>query len=217
MELVTYRKYKSEEEASALLELLKLDNIEYSIENIASAVDITFTGGTGLEDKIAIKLQSSDFEKVDSLLNQVAVESFDLVDEDHYLFDFTDDELLEVLENYNEWSKTDYVLAQDLLKKRGKGVSDEKVQALKEKKIAALSKAEKGHKGWLIFGFISAVLGGFLGIFIGYHHFKFKKSIPTGERVYAYDAETRKTGLRIFYIGMIALLFWLFLFIVGLN
>jgi hypothetical protein len=217
MELVTYRKYKTEEEAIELIDLLKSNDIDCHVENISSSFDITFTGGTGLEDKIAIKLKTSDFEKADNLLHRIASENIDLVDKDHYLFDFSDDELFEILENYNEWGKTDYVLAQKLLKERGKDISDEQVQELKNKKNTELRQPEKGHKGWLIFGFISAVLGGLLGIFIGYHHFKFKKSIPTGEKVYAYDAETRKTGLRIFYVGMIAFILWLIVWLLDFK
>ena len=209
MEFVTYKKYKKEEEAIDLVDLLKSNDIDYQIENISSPVDITFTGGTELEDKIAIKLKSADFEKADSVLNKIATDNIDLVDKDHYLFDFSDDELLEILENYNEWGETDFILAQKILNDRGKNISNEKVQELKDKKIAELRKPEKGHKGWLIFGFISAIFGGLLGIFIGYHHFRFKKSIPTGEKVYAYDTETRRTGLRIFYIGIASLVIWI--------
>ncbi|MCK4663414.1 MAG: hypothetical protein KAT68_11150 [Bacteroidales bacterium] len=217
MELVTYRKYRTEEEAIALIDILKYNDIEYYIENISPAVDITFTGGTELEDKIAIKLKSTDFEKIDSLLSKIATDNIDMVDKDHYLFDFSDDELFEILGNYNEWSKTDFVLAQKILNERGKDISDEKVQELKNKKISELRQPEKGHKGWLIFGFVSAILGGLLGIFIGYHHFKFKKSIPTGEKVYAYDTETRRTGLRIFYIGLIAFIFWIIIWILDFK
>lgn len=211
MEFMTYKKFKTEEEAIDLVDLLKSNAIDYQVENISSPVDITFTGGTELEDKIAIKLKSADFEKAEILLNKIAANSIDLIDKDHYLFDFSDNELFEILENYNEWSETDFILAKKILHDRGKNISNEKVQELKDKKIAELKKPEKGHKGWLIFGFISAILGGLLGIFIGYHHFKFKKSIPTGEKVYAYDTETRRTGLRIFYIGIASLVFWIVL------
>lgn len=217
MEIVTYRKYKTEEEAISLIELLKAYDIEHYVENISPAVDITFTGGMGLEDKIAIKLKSIDFVRVDTLLSKIATDNIDLVDKDHYLFDFSDNELFEIIENYNEWGNTDFILAQKILRDRGKGISDEKVQELKNKKNAELRQPEKGHKGWLIFGFITAILGGLLGIFIGYHHFKFKKSIPTGEKVYAYDTETRRIGLKIFYVGMIVLPIWIVIWVLNLK
>jgi len=209
MELVTYRKYGTEEEAIELIELLKSNNIECFVENIVPSVDMTFTGGNELEDKVAVKLKPKDFEKVEDLLSKVATENVDLIDRDHYLYDFTDEELFEVLENFNEWSKTDFLLAQRILKERGKYIAEEQIEELKNKKIAELRMPEKGHRGWLIAGYIFAILGGLLALFIGYHHYKFKKSLPTGERVYAYDAKTRGTGLRIFYIGLISIVFWI--------
>lgn len=217
MEFVTYKKFKSEDESGELIDLLKSNNIEYQIENISSAIDITFTGGTELEDKLALKISSSDFEKVDSLLKKIAIENIDLVEKGYYLYDFSNEELIEILENFNDWSNTDLVLAHKILNDRGIDITNEKVQELKGKKIAELRKPEKGHKGWLIFGFVSAILGGFLGIFIGYHHFKFKKSIPTGEKLYAYDIETRKTGLYIFITGVIALLIWVIIWMLGFK
>jgi hypothetical protein len=195
-----------------LLDLLKSNNIEYQIENIAPSVDITFTGGgEGLQDIIAIKLKSEDFSKVDNLLNDIAIKSLDLIGKDHYLYNFTNDELLEILENYDEWNRSDFALAKKILKDRGKEIAEDKVQELIDKKNAELRKPEKGNKAWLIFGYISAILGGFLGIFIGYYHFSFKKSLPTGEKIYVYDAETRKTGLQIFYIGIVSFVIWIVL------
>ncbi|MCT4602019.1 MAG: hypothetical protein N4A59_03795 [Marinifilum sp.] len=217
MELVTYKKFKTEEESVPLVDILESNDISYHIENIASAVDITFTGGTELEDKIAVKLKAVDFERVDTLFQKIVADNLDLVDKDHYLFDFSNEELYEVLENYNEWSKTDFILAQKILTDRGQNVSNEEAQELRNKKIEKLRKAEKGHRGWLIFGFISAIFGGLLGIFIGYHHFKFKKTIPTGERIYAYDAQTRKRGLHIFYVGIVALIFWIIVWLLDLK
>lgn len=208
MESAIYKKFKSAEEALELLGMLKEADIDYAIENLAPPVDITFTGGNQLEDKIAIKLKLADFEKADHLLRENASESIHLIDKNHYLFDFSDVELIEILKNYDQWSMTDYLLAQKILEERGIDISDEQTQELKDKRIAEFSQPEKGHRGWLIFGFVSAILGGILGIFIGYHHFSFKKTIPTGEKVYAYDSETRSTGFCIFYIGVFAFIIW---------
>ena len=188
MEYLTFRKYKSLEEASVLIDILKSSNVDYQTDNVEATFDITFTGGTELEDKVAIKIKSSDFEKVDQLLENTASKSMNLIDEDHYLYEFTDEELLEVLEEYDKWNKLDYLLAQNILKSRGKEYSKDEIHRLREKRIEELSRPEKGHNGWLIFGYIFAFMGGLLGIFIGHHLYRFKKRLPTGERVYAYDA-----------------------------
>ncbi len=213
MEFVSYRKYKTKEETLFLKDLLISNQIEYYVEDISPAFDITFTGGTELEDKFVIKIKASDFKKVDELLGEIARQNSELLDKNHYLFDFSDDELFEILENYNEWSEADYQSARKILAERGEKISNQKLQELKDIKNAKLRKPEKGHKVWLIFGYISAILGGWLGIFIGYYHFNFKKTIPTGEKIYVFDVKTRKTGLRIFYTGIISFPIWIFLWI----
>lgn len=213
MEVLTYKNFKTEKEANELIEILKSNNIEYQVEYISPTVDTTFIGGTGLDDKIAIKISTYDFEKLDIILNKIATENINLIDKDHYLYDFTNEELYDILENFNEWSNTDFVFAQAILKERGINITDKQINELKHKKIIKLSQPEKGNKGWLIFGFISAIFGGPLGIFIGYHHFIFKKRTPTGVKVYAYDEETRRTGLRIIYMGIIGLAFWIIIWL----
>jgi len=210
MQFVTYKKYRTEEEAYALVDLLELNAISYEIEDISPAFDITFSGGTDLQDKVAIKLKSNDFINVDKLLEKSVAENIELIDKDHYLFDFSNIELFDVLENYNEWCKTDYVLAQKLLNDRGVDISEEKVQKFKNSKNTQLRKEEKGQIGWIIFGFICSLLGGLLGIFIGYYYSSFKRTIPTGERIYVFDINTRKLGLIMFLIGLFSFIIWIF-------
>jgi len=215
MTLVTYRVYKTEEEAIELIDLLNSNDIDCQVENIIPSFDITFTGGTGLDVKIAIKLNPTDFKKADNLLIQIATlatESLDLVNKDYYLFDFSDEELFEILENYNEWSITDYVLALKILNERGRNISNEQVQELKNKKINELRQPEKGKESDLIVGLIFALFGGLIGVIIGYHHYRFKKNIVADgslEKVYAYDTQTRKSGLWILSIALISIIFWL--------
>lgn len=212
MEIVTYKKFKTKADAFELIELLNANGIEYYMEDITASYDMTFTGGAELDDKFVLKLKSTDFEKVDKMLNAIAAENIDLVVKDHYLFDFSDDELYGILEKFNEWSITDVMLAQKILNERGKNVSNESVQEIKNKRIDELRKPEKGHKGWLLFGFVSAFFGGLVGILIGHHHFRSKKTIPTGEKVFTYDAETRKIGLIIFCLGIVAFFIWIIIY-----
>lgn len=209
MEIVTYKKFKTKADAFELIELLNANGIEYYIEDIRPSYDMTFAGGAELDDKFVLKLKSTDFEKVDKMLNAIAAENIDLVVKDYYLFDFSDDELYGILEKFDEWSITDVMLAQKILNERGKNVSNESVQEIKDKRIDALKEPEKGHKGWLMFGFVSAIFGGLIGILIGYHYFRSKKTIPTGDKVFAYDAETRKIGLIIFCLSFVALFIWI--------
>mgnify|MGYP006180187279 FL=1 len=196
------------EEAEGLISSLKDNGVNVQIEDASPPVDLTFSGNT-LQNEIRIKVKQSDFETANQFLEKQAEQLVDKFSDEHYLYDFTDDELIEIIEKPDEWSKVDYLLSQKILKKRGHEISKEKVEELQQKRIDELRKPEKGHKGWLIFGFISAILGGLLGIFLGWFHWTFKKTDPTGQRVYAYDQQTRKIGQGIFWIGLVSFIVWI--------
>ncbi len=205
---ITFQKFNSMEEAEGLISSLKDNGVNVQIEDASPPVDLTFSGNT-LQNEIRIKVKQSDFETANQFLEKQAEQLVDKFSDEHYLYDFTDDELIEIIEKPDEWSKVDYLLSQKILKKRGHEISKEKVEELRQKRIDELRKPEKGHKGWLIFGFISAILGGLLGIFLGWFHWTFKKTDPTGQRVYAYDQQTRKIGQGIFWIGLVSFIVWI--------
>lgn len=70
--------------------------------------------------------------------------------------------------------------------------SDE-VSALKKELEALKNKKRSGSTGWIIFGYILAVLGGPIGIAMGAHYAWGKN----------YDDATRKNGYIMFTIGVI--------------
>lgn len=82
---------------------------------------------------------------------------------------FSNEELFEILEKSDEWSKFDYVLAQKLLKERGQDINENMLESLKRQRIRELAKPEENQKGWINAGYIFAVLGGLLGILFGWH------------------------------------------------
>ena len=127
----------------------------------------------------------------------------DQVDKDYYLFGFSDDELLDLISKADEWSPFDFLLARKILAQRGNVLSNEEVKYLEEERINELKKPEAPQTKWIIIGYLCAALGGILGIFIGWHLFTYKKTLPNGERLYGYSKADRKHGRIIFYISSI--------------
>lgn len=205
---ITFQKFDTTESAKELVSTLKDNGINVQIEDASPSVDLTFSGNT-LQNEIRLKIQQSDFEKANQVLEKEAEQFIDKFPDDHYLYEFTDNELIEIIEKQDEWSKEDFLLSKKILKDRGLEINKEKIEELRQKRIYDLRKPEKGHKGWLIFGFISALLGGLLGIFIGWFYLTFKKTDPTGQQFYAYDKKTRIRGQQIFWLGLISLFIWI--------
>ena len=213
MDFVTFNKYKSQKEALNLIDLLNANGIEYLLDDIAPAYDISITGGTALVDKVALKIHPDNFVKVNRLLEDIALNDLEFINKDHYLYNFSNEELIDILANFDEWSKTDYLLAKKILQEKDIKFTDEEIQNFRIKKIEQLKQAVSGRKTWIIIGFMTAIIGGVLGIWMGIHYYNFKKRIVTGERVYAYDNNTRKLGKRMFTIGIITHLIIIFGFV----
>ena len=200
--LLTYQKFNEKSEATELGELLTTNKIEFLFEDTSASFDPSFSNNE-LNKEFRIKLKKQDFDKVDKLLLGISANQIEEVEKDYYLFEFSDDELIEVLTKSDEWSKFDYSLAQKILKDRGQEVSEKLLESLRKQRIEELAKPEDSQKKWIIAGYIFSFLGGLLGVFIGWHLLSHKKTLPNGDSVYGYSVEDRKHGNRILILGII--------------
>lgn len=207
-EFITFEKFNDQNSVKELGDLLAEQNIEFVLQDNSLSFDPTFANN-GFGTEYCIKLKKSDFEKANKILADKSENEINEIDEDYYLLRFTDDELIEVITKSDEWNKFDISLAKKLLKDKGKEITPEKIEEIKRQRIIELSKPEEGQKGYIILGYITAFLGGLLGIFIGWHLLTYKKTLSDGNRIYAYSENDRKQGNRILTIGYIFLAFWL--------
>lgn len=88
------------------------------------------------------------------------------IDKDYYLFEFTNEELYEILLKSDEWSAFDYTLTQKILSERGKPVDSGLLHSLKKERLKELAKPEDNQHSWIIGGYLFAILGVFLGLII---------------------------------------------------
>lgn len=201
-EFVTFQKYHDLESLNSIAHNLKEQNKAYEIEDASPTFDVSFSYNE-ISKEYRLKLKQEDFERANKLLEQTAQLQMNSVTSDYYLFEFSDEELIEIITKPDEWGKFDYQLPQKLLKDRGKEITPEIAQLLKNQRIKELAKPEENHAMWVNAGYLFALLGGFIGIFIGLTIATHKKTLPNGERVYAYREEDRKQGWIIFFVGTI--------------
>lgn len=201
-EFITYQKFDDIALANLLTELLDQHDIPYLTEEQSPVFDPSFSFKELLTE-YAVKIQGSDFEKVNQLLAEQETNNINNVEKNHYLFGFTNDELMEVITKADEWSSFDNQLARKILADRGKTISDEKINQIQEQRIEELKQPDAPQTTWIIIGYISALLGGLIGIFIGWYLTSYKKTLPNGQKVYGYTEHDRKQGQRIFIIGII--------------
>jgi len=203
-----FKRFNTVEQAKEFASILKNNDIKTQIINNSPPVDITFSGNT-LQNEFHLKIKQIDFEKATLLLEDEAEIMLDQIDKTHYLFDFTNEELYDILIKPDEWGAIDRKLAQKILNERGKSIDNDLINSLKRQRIDDLSKPEESQKTWIYMGFFTAIIGGLIGLFIGWHLLSFKKTPPNGEKVYAYNNHDRKQGRNILYIGIICFIFWI--------
>ncbi len=197
-----FKKFSVLEQAKDVEQLLRDNNIDTIIADNVPSVDSNF-GANPLNNEIEIRIKQSDFDKASKILESQVENLINTIDDDYYLLSFTDDELYDILLKSDEWSEFDYSLSKKLLKERGKSIDDELLKSLKLKRLKELAKPEGNQNSWIIAGYIFAILGGFLGLIIGYFLWTSKKTLPNGQKVYSYYPKDRKHGKYIFYISLI--------------
>jgi len=201
--LLQFRKFDDPALAENLIALLVANNIPYQSEENKLSFDPSFGAVSETSTEYVVKIAPADFERANEIIIAHEEETLDEIDKDHYLHQFTDKELTDVLIKAEEWSLADVVLAGRLLKERGVAADAETINNLKQQHLAELRKPAEPQTTWIIMGYILAPFGGVLGVFIGWHLMNHKNILPNGEYVYGYIERDRKHGRIIFIIGVI--------------
>ncbi|MFD0749850.1 hypothetical protein ACFQZS_06830 [Mucilaginibacter calamicampi] len=200
-DLISFRTFDDLALAEDVANTLKQNGVQYELKTIAPKIDIATM--TGAAKSYVIMAYAADFDRINDLLQQSELEDIEKVGSDYYLFGFTDEELFDVVTKADEWSAFDIVLARKILKDRGHDVSDGKVKQIQNDRIVELRQPEPSPTLWVILGYVFALLGGIIGVFIGRHLYAHKKTLPNGEMVFIYSENTRKHGRNIFYIATV--------------
>lgn len=207
-EFLIFQKFNTESQAVNFGSLLNVNRIEFFIENISINYDPILSNNE-FGKEYCVKIKKNDFEKANDILREKAKTEINEVRDDYYLLSFSDEELIDVIEKSDEWNKFDVELAQKLLKERGNEITNEQINELKKQRILELSKPEKEQNLYIIIGYVCALFGGLLGIFIGWHLLTYKKTLPNGNIIYTYSENDRKQGNRILILGAVFIVFWI--------
>ncbi len=197
-----FKRFSNLEQATEVGSLLNENGVETELGDNVPPVDVTFTGNT-LMNEVEVRIKPSDFERANLILEKNAEKLIEELPEDYYLFEFSDEELYAILLKPDEWNEFDYTLAQKVLTQRGKSIDEDLLTTLRNERLKQLAKPEESQRPWIATGYFFALLGGFIGLIIGYFLWTAKKTLPNGEKVYAYAEKDRKHGKYIFYIGLI--------------
>lgn len=200
-EAAPFRTFRTPEEAQALASDLELLGFAPIIEDSRNYISSAFVGAS--PEYFSVKLPPEEFLRAEAAMEEQAEKELAEVGEDHYLFSFTDGELLDVVYKPDEWNAFDRRLARRILTDRGVAFGTAEDETIREARLDVLAAPAPSQVTWVVVGYVLAVLGGVLGVFIGHHLATTKKTLPNGERVYTYRPEDRAHGMRIFFLGLV--------------
>nr|WP_082856117.1 hypothetical protein [Mucilaginibacter sp. L294] len=204
-ELITYKKFNDIALANELAGVLEQHAIIYRVEEESTLFNPTFYADETAKD-YTVKISADDFIKVNEILKNEEAQSVEAADSDHYLYGFTNEELTDLVSKPDEWSEFDNLLAFKILKQRGVNITEQTIKQLNNERIEQLKQPEPSQSTWIVIGYLFALLGGVLGVFIGWHLANSKKTLPNGEQVFSYVEADRANGKRIFYLSIVVLI-----------
>ncbi|MBL4587607.1 MAG: hypothetical protein JKX84_11220 [Flavobacteriales bacterium] len=211
---VVFRKYTDIDQAKAVAVFLTEREIQCKLLDNSPSIDITFSLNN-LQNQIELKVEHSEFEKAESLLNEFAAKSIEDVEENHYLFDFSNEELYEIQLKPDEWSSFDLKLSEKILRDRGQEINPDLLNTLRQQRLKDLAQPEEKQKGMVIAGYVFAILGGLIGLLIGWLLYTSKKTLPNGDRVHTYIESDQLHGRNIFMLSLMFIAFWMVIRIKG--
>ncbi|SHL48136.1 hypothetical protein [Hymenobacter psychrotolerans] len=204
-EFIQYQTFLTAEAAQPLLMLLSQQEIPFETNSDQHSFDPAFAYNNA-RAQFTVKLRQQDFLTARGLEAAINEQRTTEVDADHYLFGFTDDELFDILAKPDEWSNFDVTLARRILQQRGRDVSEDTVLLLRQNRLAALAQPEESQKTWIVAGYLFALLGGLLGLLIGWHLSSHRKTLPDGRQLLAYSEADRAHGRRILWLSALGLI-----------
>ena len=205
-EYLNYQKFSSNDEALLFIKLVKANNIRFKVEDTSQIFDPAMANNKH-EMNVIILVHADDFSKLDTVLENQSELSLDDFDKEHYLFNFSEDELIDILKKSDEWSLQDRILARLILEKKQIIFSEEQLTTWKNDRYKLLEiekiKNNLGSHNNLI-SVLSEAREGF-------DTWQQKEVLPDGTKVPVANESERKNGLLKFAIAaVIAIIILLF-------
>lgn len=215
-QMLTFRRFSTAAEAADVLALLQQHHIPAEYDEEVILLDKSLVG-QNFDPLFLIKIPAEYFTSADRVIRDNIKVVTGEVDPDYYLLSFSKEELMEVVIKKDDWGEYDYVLALQLLEEKGVTFTTAQLDNFNNARKHELAKPEDGAAIWIVIGYLSALLAGLLGIFIGAFFFATKKTLPDGNRVFAYTEQTRKHGRNILITGISFFIIWVALAFMGVE
>ena len=193
---LTFRTFSDQQFAKEFTLLLSEHQIEHVLESSGSNNPLLTAAADN--EQFYVKIQGVDFNKAHQALREFYARQVEQVESDYYLFSFTQEELLDLIQHPNDWSDFDYALATKLLKEQGIQEIENTVvlpEEIPQNKRPSFTEED------LMRGIVTSLFGGFMGAWKGWTVLTDTIILPNGEEEHAYSEPDRKRGGTLFAVG----------------
>lgn len=129
---IEYLKFPDFDIALEYTRILEENGIPFELDDSAMRFNVHASYETWDKNYI-LRLHESDIERAEKLFDQQLKKEVQEITEEHYLYSFADKDILEIIANQNEWSKTEVALALKIAKERQIELTAEKIKGAKKK------------------------------------------------------------------------------------
>jgi hypothetical protein len=199
-----YKLFHDKSMAEAMGKVLADAGIDHEITVSKRYFDPSFAFNR-VDPEVNLKLRPEDFVRANHALKEHYEKAAMEAEGDHYLFSFSDRELLDVVKKPDEWGVFDVELARRILRERGIEITEEIQEEVERERLEVLKEPAKASSTMVVAGYLLALYGGFFGIIIGWL-LRANKLLPNGQKVPVYREGDRRHGQRIMWIGIIVVL-----------
>lgn len=137
---VEYQKFPSAEIAIELISILDENKISYQVDDKGLGYSII---SNPFDNFIIVKIQRKNIKKVNELTQKQEQLDYNDINEDHYLYTFSDKDIIDVIANPSEWTKIEIRLANEIAKQRKLELSAENINSAKIKKLKEIVREEQ--------------------------------------------------------------------------
>jgi len=209
----SFQIFSLQEEALELYNLLKEGQVRSTLHdsNKTSSNIINPT----IASSFSIYVHEEDFKKANLILEKHAEKIISNIDQGYYLFSFTNDELYDILFKKDEWSQIDFQLSKQILIERGETINQQILDQIERNRMNELvSEKEIASSPLIYIGFITAILGGIIGLMISLT-LTSKKVLPNGEKTHNYCDRNVKEGKMMMNVAILFIVLYFILYLKG--
>jgi hypothetical protein len=200
-EFIKYRSFNDKALALQLYDKLADDGLAVKWEDSEGFFDVSFVNDEFM-NIYYVKLRQQDFERADQVLERSTIILAEKPVDDYYLYSFSNEELIDVLQKKDEWNEFDNYWATKILEQRGIAFEPSQLLEMKNERIAELKEPWKVSSLWRVSSlaiplvaivFLNIILSAGT-ILVGLYIILSKKTLPDGQRVMAFTPRDRLFG-----------------------